>query len=868
MPVMARAAVAIHAAMNKNRFSLQSVEAAEFAKAEGHYLSGIVKLNMRLWHDLTDEDVLELFSFMDVSKDGAVDSSEFSNLLSNALDPPLTDPDLDALFKSIDKDRGGTLTPSELKAAMFSGSLKSSLERMHEERRLQDKKKEELKAKGPPVSRELMAERIAWRVSRDDSFYTLPFTLVFIMVFILVVISHLQILKRFKLQKGMEDWVNGYGADYPGPYLGDHVGNFNHFMQWLSLSGLPMALGECDGTGCPVAPRSLLVGDVKLVKTLEDGSIEQQWLLHTPEARAHLELDGQSTDYLGAAKQTLNRLSSASNPTQWAPGLGAPFVRIRSLELVFASYTEDEEAFSVTSAYFKIDSKGAILPDTTTRAVVINPYADLFLGVIDTVYVLMILWSAKVEFEQYWIRGCRGYWDHCGPEGAWNAVDLFGVMMGILNCVQWVSFIMLVGAPEIHDVLMQSDGGHALIPNAMSLPLTTIETLESQLRAGSDAYSTMQLAMGVNVGSIMMKLFKSFGANARLQLVTNTMFRAAPDLFHFGVVFTAVFIGFALTGHILFGEDIEEFRSFGLSVNTAFESLLGDFDWYSDRVISPKELGSGLPYWMVVLWFYVYMIGVMLVMMNMLLAIVMDHYCHLLEEVREEARLGNAPTLWVQSRNMYNRWRAQRGWLSGNRVLHQLVDLHHHPEEEVTPESMKKAFGKMTDVQVESLMKQLKQEAAKRAKGKEEDETTRVLTDIKSTLADLGDQVRIVTHTVCRISARVDHIEEYQSHTNGSAFVCGNGEASEASTKAPDPPQKQQATEDLEKILSDLRGVVGQLQEQQRRVDQRQQAYDAAIKMPPPSQLPRPPEAPYYSYCSSISSRPPEYQLQVTALNR
>ena len=53
----------------------------------------------------------------------------------------------------------------------------------------------------------------------------------------------------------------------------------------------------------------------------------------------------------------------------------------------------------------------------------------------------------------------------------------------------------------------------------MSLPLETLEDLASQLDQGSSGVFMLQLAMGTNVVSIIMKLFKAFGANARLQLV-------------------------------------------------------------------------------------------------------------------------------------------------------------------------------------------------------------------------------------------------------------------------------------------------------------------------------------------------------------
>lgn len=866
----ARVAVA-HAIKRKQKVG-GSVDLDDLTKASGHYLSAIVKLNMRLWNDLTDDDVLELFTFMDENGDGHCDGMEFKTLLSSALQPSLTEADLDTLFKSIDLGQDGKMDLNELKLAMFSGNLKEALKRIHQEDARVQAEKDKMKAQGPPVTRDLMAERIAWRVSRDDSFYTLPVTLLFLMVFIMVVTTHLQIKRRFKLQKGMEEWVNGYsGPDYTGPYIGSHVGNHEQFMQWLDFSGLPMALGACATTSsgitaCPVAPRSILVGDIKIVKQFADGTSQDEWLLNSPEARAHLGQTGKAIDFQGAAKKRIDVLWKSPN---WITE------DLTQLQLVMCTYTEAEESFAVSTMYMKIENFGTILADTRTRAVVINPYSDWLLFAVDAVYVIMIVQSGVSEMKQWWIRGFVGYWDHCGIEGAWNLVDIFGIVMGLLNMVQWSLFMMIVHSPQIRDILFDDDGTLALMPNVMSLSLSTIQDLEIAINDGSAAYYGMQLAMGTNVLSVIMKLFKAFGANARLQLVTNTLIKAKEDLFHFGVVFAALFVGFALTGHILFGEDIEEFRSFSLSVNTAFESLLGDFDWYSDGVISSKEMGSGLPYGIVVLWFYSYMIFVVLVMMNMLLAIVMDHYMNLLLFVRSDP--DNAPFLWVQCKRMHERAKSQKGFISGEQILHDVVDLGHHPEQEVTHASLKAAFGQMSDAQIGSLMKQLKAEAWKRQNKVEEDENARTLGEIKSSLSDLSDQVRIVTHTCCKISARVDCIEKstmvpatFSRPDNSQPMspmmrrksaqfreMSGDLAFSKADDLPPKPPIVQ---EDFERVVGDLKGLVAELQEQQRRTNEKQSQYDMAMAYAPMSRRQLPPHS--GGICSSVT-RQPEHDLLV-----
>ena len=95
------------------------------------------------------------------------------------------------------------------------------------------------------VSRDLLLDRVKWRMSRDDSFWTLPVVIPFIICFSAFVMTHIQIYPRWRVQQSMEAWVMGYGMGYPGPYLGDHIGNLQQTWEWLAFSGLPSIYSAC-----------------------------------------------------------------------------------------------------------------------------------------------------------------------------------------------------------------------------------------------------------------------------------------------------------------------------------------------------------------------------------------------------------------------------------------------------------------------------------------------------------------------------------------------------------------------------------------------------------------------------------------------
>lgn len=50
------------------------------------------------------------------------------------------------------------------------------------------------------------------------------------------------------------------------------------------------------------------------------------------------------------------------------------------------------------------------------------------------------------------------------------------------------------------------------------------------------------------------------------QVVTRSIAHAGPDLLHFGLVFSLVFLGYAMMAHLIFGASIQRLSTFGLSV--------------------------------------------------------------------------------------------------------------------------------------------------------------------------------------------------------------------------------------------------------------------------------------------------------------
>mmetsp|Transcript_102691 Transcript_102691/g.320019 ORF Transcript_102691/g.320019 Transcript_102691/m.320019 type:complete len:429 (+) Transcript_102691:1296-2582(+) len=139
---------------------------------------------------------------------------------------------------------------------------------------------------------------------------------------------------------------------------------------------------------------------------------------------------------------------------------------------------------------------------------------------------------------------------------------------------------------------------------------------------------------------MMLRLFKSFAAQPRLAIVTATLQRASVDLLHFGLVFFSVFLCMLVNSMLFFGQDLENFSTFPRAFHSCFLAMFGDWDW--DAL---KEIG----YFKAQVWFWLFLVVNVLILMNMLLAIIMDAY------TAEKVKAGSAQSLWSQTWEMRRR---------------------------------------------------------------------------------------------------------------------------------------------------------------------------------------------------------------------
>jgi len=688
---------------------------------EAETLPAVVLMNNGRFDDLSVSDVQELFLVLDKDGSGSLEFAEVELLLKEVLDPPFHDSQVEAIYDLTDKRDDGVITADELLRAL-RGPVKAALKRMQHENRIK-KEFEHSLGLHLDVNRSLLVDRLKWSVGRDDAFRTLPFSLVFICVFIFLVVAHLMIWERQQLERGLEAWVDGYGEQLLGPYLGN-VADLDGMFGFLAASGLPAVLGKCKSNNgdpsCAVGTRNALVADVELKQKRKDGSEQSIWLLNSEQAKAHLK--DKPGDYLGAARTAADFVHKSG----WADA------NTMDLSLNFGTFCMRKHLFAWTRVECRFDAYGYAYPRASSTSVIAAPYPlempskVLYFGM-DAVYAFFLLIPMYKELKDL-IHGMRlsgvsdGFFAYFG---LWNIVDWLSIFMGIVSISVWTLCCQAMNKETIQSLLTEVDHKLVLKPGIMSLSASQLVPLREDFLNVISLMSLLRVLVAINACTIMMKFFKAFQANPRLQLVTNTMVNAAEDIFHFSVVLLAVFLGFAVTGHILFGNDITQFRTFAVSLDTCFIVLMGDFGWYAAESESDLGLSSGLPYEVLAVWFWLYMIFVLMILLNMLLAIILIHYQGLVDQIKLDL---DVPALWEQTRRFIAHAKKTKGMVPLEHLVCLLEDddTPCHPSERVSTESLQEAFPGMGEDQADHLMEWLKEEARKSLHEKDDEVMARI----------------------------------------------------------------------------------------------------------------------------------------------
>ncbi|CAK9013325.1 unnamed protein product [Durusdinium trenchii] len=522
----------------------------------------------------------------------------------------------------------------------------------------------------------------------DEAVRTLPRTLFMILFFALMLFSHEMIGNTHSLERAIR-WDIEENANFAVNSVGTFahknlydVNSFADFYSWFRLGFaaiyMPQSSSVSEGSSLSTAALSARekqvyrdvnrkLGPVKLSQqtakaTACDNFDLLQAIDNTTTSDSCSELGKDFTIQPTDFDVGFLDFIEDSNKTRWFSFLDDPSDKITQLErsnwlsaqtdhwkISMVLYNPDFDILTLTDIHFLLARSGRIWKQITLMSLKMRPYANLWLLCWEILFFLSILSILAEEVHQI-ITGLMS-------ERERRCVRFFLKYIRVWTLIDWASIIIaftLLGL-WVHTVQER----HALQVSLQTLLIPCNSGNQAQCQGYQDDVVRMATAAGslaeqtTLVSSfypfcILLRLFKTFTLQPRLAVVSRTIWAAFVDLVHFGIIFVSVFLSFVFMAMGFFGRAIEGYSSLNNAFITLFRALMGDLDFEAMEAQAGRFIAG--------LFHLSFMVTMVLILLNMLIAIIMDVHA----ESKQSAASG--ATVWEDVADYFNRlWQRRAG---------------------------------------------------------------------------------------------------------------------------------------------------------------------------------------------------------------
>ena len=293
------------------------------------------------------------------------------------------------------------------------------------------------------------------------------------------------------------------------------------------------------------------------------------------------------------------------------------FVDRQTTELhhVVTVFNGELNLFGEITLTLKFENGGYIRDRLTIGCLPLHPYqADSSMYVYDCVWYIVLSFLIIREMYDLSQIGFR-----VGIKEFWTLVNWLTIIMCIYLSFSWHLDIVteadrIAAAIEAKDVIKTGDfEGDS---SAVHLEVTEIQ---ERIHHGIYLMKDYRVYSVVAVLLLLLQLFEVFLGNPRLATMLLTFSRSFIDILHFLFVASFIFFAYSYTGYILFGHQMENFRSLQSSLTTCFLFLFGsDLDVYHELKYVQRLAGP--------IWFFSYLVFCGMVLINCFMAIILGSY--------------------------------------------------------------------------------------------------------------------------------------------------------------------------------------------------------------------------------------------------
>jgi len=353
-------------------------------------------------------------------------------------------------------------------------------------------------------------------------------------------------------------------------------------------------------------------------------------------------------------------------------------------------FNPDLAIFMHVTVHVYFAPSGALLPHITAQSFAPDPYQYMSVIAFDVIFLLLLLYLVFSLMKKVHTAAKKGSIKAFVAD-IWIWLDVGMVVGGLVAIILWM--VLLDRLVTVKSLAMDVRAAEPAQGFSSDIYPELVASLHNNMSELSEYLETLRLIFCWYTIFISLKFLESFSAQPRLAVVTKTIYSAGSELFHFLIVLFIIFVSYVIAGMFIFGRRLWEFSTFQQAITKCFLLMLGDFNW--------EELGDENPL-TAAFWFWTYMIVMMLLMMNMLMAIIMDKYT----EVKSDA--ASHDTIITQIATMCTEsFRSRTGSaVSTDRILKNVEAM---PQHEISEDDLCGAVPDLSKQQAGMLVKRTRE---------------------------------------------------------------------------------------------------------------------------------------------------------------
>lgn len=533
----------------------------------------------------------------------------------------------------------------------------------------------EKKRKGEVMTREWFFECLRADEREESGIFMLPLVLLLLVLFTGMVLGHERSVARQSLRSAIrDDIVENANYDYLNQTVGfknlDNVNAPAAIVDWMRLGFFDHLLWKTADDNGVLTGRYLqhnrIIGGVRLLTQRMEESVgkcevDLAEMLGTPC------MHKTTNDRAAEGYDDLAFAPDGEETTDWSAGpnfepyairphnvewfmmsenrhvqevrlgslIDADFLdrQTRQVMVSMVLFNADLQLISLVESNFLFSRTGRVWPLLRIKTIDPDPFHQPHLFPFDVLFIAIMFMNFVRDFHAFFSTWHKVGFSHLRrnlPHGLlWYFLDVVGLTC---SCVLFFAFwtfyqsaTSLVEELEFNYTSMISD------QSTMDHFLHNVEeTAHTTLKP----YRTTLLVYPIN---LMLRLGLGFSGNARLSMTTRVITSCASDLFHFMLVYMSFLFCFTILAMLMFGRDVEGFSTMSRSLQSNIQMMFGDVDW---------EVMNAAGFVRALMFYWAFHVTLALIMFNIIVAIIIDAYESLREEMGKHVR---PQTLYAQT---------------------------------------------------------------------------------------------------------------------------------------------------------------------------------------------------------------------------